>query len=393
VAAVRKLDTDPLLSTVETRPLRIAWFGHASGKRADGLSAYSRAVAGALAERGLQIQFFSHGADGAVAPAGEHVQLRSMRFKTVTWSLPGSLQHIDDALARFQPDVVHVSISFSLLEGALRALAHHRGIPVVATVHLPYAAPGSARARVLRGLYRFHARHLALYDRCVALSDEQRELLVESGCAADRVTVIHNGIESESITPGTSSLHESFAATLIVLYIGRLDPEKRVSALVRSYLALDWPDDHVLLVAGTGSQETRIRRIAEGHRNVHVLGMVGDADTRLDLLRAADIVVLPSTAEGLSLSLLEAMAAGSAVIATDAGEDGAALGDAGILLPVYPLEPQLSAALRRLGEDAALRSALGKRARARVEAHYSLRANIDQLIDLYTTLIQRSAAA
>jgi glycosyltransferase involved in cell wall biosynthesis len=392
VAAIRKLDPDSLKSS-PLPPLRVAWFGHASGRRADGLSEYSSATVSALHARGAKTQFFSHVADGPVAPSLDHVQLQSMRFKTVTWSLPGSLDRIDRALDRFQPDVMHVSISFSLLEGTLRSLAHYRGIPTVATVHLPYALSGTSRGRVLRGLYRFHARHLAGYDRCIALSDEQRELLIAAGVDSQRITVIPNGIDLDGITPGASPLSARGDGGLVVVFMGRLDPEKRVAALVRSFLALGWPQSHRLFIAGAGSQERRIRNLATGHPNVRVLGMLSDPQARLELLRAADIVVLPSTAEGLSLSLLEAMAAGAAVIATDAGENGAALGDAGILLPVYPLEPALGAALRRLGEDAALRAALGRRARVRVETDYSLQLNVERLMHVYGELAARSAAA
>jgi len=246
---------------------------------------------------------------------------------------------------------------------------------------------------VLRGLYRFHARHLRSFDRCIALSEEQRDLLVEVGCPEDRVTVIPNGIDTDQISPGPSSLHRELGAALIVAYIGRIDPEKRVTALLRSFLAQGWPDDHVLVLAGRGSQEARIRRMARGRGNVRVLGLVSDHGDRLKLLRAADIVVLPSTAEGLSLALLESMAAGAAVIATDAGEDGVALGDAGILLPVHPLEPALSGALTRLRDDPALRRALGRRARLRAQGHYSLQRNVELLLGVYGTLAARRAAA
>lgn len=386
MVAVRTLDTDAR-ATPGTRSLRVSWFGHASGARADGLSAYSAAIVGALKARRVETQFFSHTADGADAPSDEHVQLRSLRFKTITWSAPGSLERVGKALERFDPDVVHVSISFSMLEGAVRGLAHYRGIPTVATVHLPYAASSSSRGRVMRGLYRFHARHLALFDRCIALSDDQRRLLIEAGVSADRITVIHNGIDTSA-----PRRKRARRAGVTVGYLGRLDPEKRVAALVRSFLSLGWPAGNKLVIGGTGSQERQIRRMAAGHPTVEVLGMVSHDKARL-LLDSSDIFVLPSTAEGLSMSLLQAMAAGAAVIATDVGEDGAALGDAGILIPVRPLEPSLTAALRRLGEDPELRAALGRRARARVEASYSLRANVDRLLEVYAPLSGRTVAA
>jgi glycosyltransferase involved in cell wall biosynthesis len=179
----------------------------------------------------------------------------------------------------------------------------------------------------------------------------------------------------------------------VVAYMGRLDPEKRIPALVRSFLDLDWPDDHVLVIAGGGVHLRRLRRMVGDRPNVRILGVVTDPALRLELLRAADVYVLPSTAEGLALSMLEAMAAGCAVVATEAGEDGPALGDAGIRLPVSPLEPHLGNALRRLRDDPGLRAELGALARARVLEHYALSTGVDRLVDLYTRLRAARAAA
>jgi glycosyltransferase involved in cell wall biosynthesis len=121
--------------------------------------------------------------------------------------------------------------------------------------------------------------------------------------------------------------------------------------------------------------------------------VVADPDRRLDLLRAADVFVLPSTAEGLALSMLEAMAAGCAIVATDAGEDGLALADAGIRLPVEPLEPYLGQALQRLRDNPARRADLGVRARARAVERYGLSASVEQLVALYAQLRVRNAVA
>jgi glycosyltransferase involved in cell wall biosynthesis len=373
--------------------LKVAWFGHAEGRRADGLSTYSRQTVQGLRARGAQVQFVSHALDGDVTPVPDGLSLRAMRFKTLTMPLPGYAERIERVLDRFQPDVVHCSWSFSLLDGQIGRMAHRRGAAAVATFHLPYAAPGSARGRVLQGLYRYHVRNLQHYDACIALSEGQRDLLVAAGYPGSRIEVIHNGVDVDAITPGPSSLKQRLGARFVVLYLGRLDPEKRVPALVRAFLDLGWPDDHVLAIAGGGVQDRRVRRLAEGHPNVHVLGVVGDAAERLSLLRGADVFVLPSTAEGLALSMLEAMAAGCAVVATDAGEDGAALDDSGILIPVTPLQPHLGNALRRLRDDATLRGALALRARARVSDGYGLQGNLDRVLDIYDRMRVRTAAA
>ncbi len=373
--------------------LRVAWFGHAEGRRADGLSTYSRQTVHGLQRRGVEVQFVSHALDGDIAPAPLQTQLRALRFKTVTLPMPGYAEQVERVLDEFRPDVVHCSWSFSLRDGQIGRMARRRGAATVATFHLPYAAPHTARGRVLQGLYRYHVRHLLQYDACIALSEGQRDLLVEAGYPASRIEVIHNGVDVERITPGPSSLKQRLGARFVVLSMGRLDPEKRVPALIRTFLDLGWPEDHVLVVAGDGVQRNRVRRLAEGHANVHVLGVVSSDEERLSLLRGADVFVLPSTAEGLALSMLEAMAAGCAVIATDVGEDGAALGDAGMRIPANPLAPQLRAALETLRDDEPLRAALGLRARARAAERYGLEANLDHLLDVYRRLRVGAAAA
>src|SRR5260370_24235338 len=129
--------------------------------------------------------------------------------------------------------------------------------------------------------------------------------------------VMHNGVGVDASAPGPSPLAQRLGARLVVLYLGRLDPEKRVPALVRTFLGLGWPDDHVLVIAGAGVQERRVRRLAEGHANMRVLGLVAGAAERLGLLRGPHIFLLPSTADRPALSLLETIAAGCPVVATD----------------------------------------------------------------------------
>lgn len=374
------------------RPLRVAWFGHGAGGRADGLSTYSRELVAALRSRGHDVRPFLHDVDGPVA-ADDAVTLRAIRLKTITWSLPGSGERVARALDEFGPDIVHCSWSFGSLDGEIGRLAHERGAGTVATFHLPYADPRSARGRVLRGLYRFHSGNLSHYDRCVALSSGQRDLLVAAGYPADRIVVVPNGVDTGAISPGPSRLRRQLGASFVIGYVGRLDPEKRVPRLVESFTRHVRDPDAALLVAGGGSQERRVRRLAGADRRVRVLGVVTDSATRLDLLRACDVVVLPSTAEGLALSLLEGMAAGCAVVATDAGDDGAALADSGVLIPVRPLEPGLGSALERLEADPALRTALGAAARARVVARYDLRRNVERVVALYRELKPGLAAA
>lgn len=369
-----------------TDALRVAWFGHASGRRADGLTSYSREMVAALRDRGAEVSFFSYRLDGDLVPVQRSVQLGAARFKTVTIPIPATLDAIKRELDRFRPDVVHLSLSHSLLDAAVLRHARSRGVGTVVTVHLPYAPVHSSRGRVLYGLYRFHARALQRADRLIALSDDQRDLLLSIGCDPSRIHVLGNGVDTETIAPGPSRMRAELGAQFVVSYLGRVDPEKRVPQLVDSFLRQQWPEDHVLVIAGSGSREDQARRAAGGSRQVRLLGAVHERETCIDILRGTDVFVLPSTAEGLSLSMLEAMAAGCAVIATDVAEDGKALGEAGIRIPRQPLEPALGDALARLRNEPDLRATLGHRARARVVSAYSLKSRIDTLLHMYTEL-------
>jgi glycosyltransferase involved in cell wall biosynthesis len=368
--------------------LRVAWFGHAGGQRADGLTAYSDQTVAALAADGCPVRFFHYELDGDRTPVADAVSLRGHRFKTVTVPGPRTLARVRRELADFRPDVVHTSLSVCLLDGAFAREARRLGASTVATCHLPYARSGSARGRVMRGLYRYHAAQLAGYDRVIALSSDQRDLLARAGVSADRIAVMRNAVDTVRIRPGTSRLRSSLGASVVVTFLGRLDPEKRVEELIRSFLARGWPEDHLLLVAGSGSQDRRLRALAGRDPRVRFLGMVTGFEERVDLLRATDIFVLPSTAEGLSLSLLEAMAAGCAILATDAGEHGSVLNGAGLVIPAYPLEPALAVGLERLRDDPGLRRRLGRAARRRAVAQHGLDRYTADLLQLYRTTLR-----
>jgi glycosyltransferase involved in cell wall biosynthesis len=366
--------------------MRVAWFGHAGGRRADGLTAYSEHMVAALVAAGCEVRFFYHDLDGNRTPVADAVALEGVRFKTLTLPAPHTLARIEKALAEFRPDVIHTSLSVSLLDGAVARVARGLGAASVVTCHLPYAAPQSARGRVMRGLYRYHGARLQEYDRVIALSGEQRDLLVHAGLRSERIVVMRNAVDTRRISPGPSGLHEALGAAMLVTYLGRLDPEKRVEELIRSFLARGWPPDHLLLIAGGGSQDKRLRRVAGEGSPVRFLGLVSNED-RLELLRATDIFVLPSTAEGLSLALLEAMAAGCAIVATGAGEHRPVLDGAGVIIPVHPLEPALGEGMERLRGDPDARRRFGEAARGRVVANHALDHYVEDLLRLYASAV------
>jgi glycosyltransferase involved in cell wall biosynthesis len=375
-----------------SEPLRIAWLGHQSGRAGDGLLTYSREIVAGLRARGVKVFFVHHGALAAVTD--DTVTLRSLTGShRYIISSPRTKRTITDLLRREHVDLVHVSLSFStLIDFGLPELCHELGLPVVATFHVPYDSRFGLWQGISTAVYRLYAQSLASFDRVVIFSEQQKSLLEHHGVPAVNVAVIPNGVDIEKYAPGVSDYKQALEASAVVGYLGRVDPEKNVDILVRAFQDVDAPEDVKLVVVGSGSERRRLER-RYGNARIVFTGQVLDEVERIGMLRAMDIFVLPSMVEGLSLSLLEAMACGVAPVATDVGSDGEALRGAGILVDTKDLDGQLRLALRTLIEFPEFRAELGRRARARAVERYSLSDNLDRLLSIYRELRPAAGAA
>jgi glycosyltransferase involved in cell wall biosynthesis len=372
--------------------LRVAWLGHQSGRAGDGLLTYSRETVAGLRSRGVKVFFVHHGNLSAVTD--DSLTLRSLTGShRYIISSPRTKRIITDLLRREHVDLVHVSLSFStLIDFGLPDLCHELGLPVVATFHVPYDSRFSLWQGISTAVYRLYAQSLASFDRVVIFSEQQKGLLEHYGVPAINIAVIPNGVDVEKYAPGPSAVKQTLEATTIVGYLGRVDPEKNVDVLVRAFQDVDSADDVKLVVMGSGSERRRLER-RYANRRIVFTGQVLDESERIAMLRGMDIFVLPSLVEGLSLSLLEAMACGVASAATDVGSDGEALRGAGLVVDPKDLDGQLRLALRTLIEFPDFRAELGRRARTRVVERYSLADNLDRLLTIYRELRPAAGAA
>jgi len=171
--------------------------------------------------------------------------------------------------------------------------------------------------------------------------------------------------------------------------MGRVDSEKNVDVLLEAFLDCAPPTRVKLLIMGTGTEKRRLERFYRDPRVIFT-GHISEQEERIAILRAADGFFLPSTVEGLSLSMLEAMACGVATVATDVGTDGEALRGAGLVVDPRHLAIELGMAFRELIELPFLSLELGRLARQRVLDRYSLDRNLEALAQLYEELVTES---
>ena len=376
--------------------MRIAWLGKKSPFC--GNVSYGLAVTEALKERGHGISFIhfdtperfdraepDQESSGNLEPEVALPYL--MKSQMYTIPSPRASRELRESLERFQPDLVHASLTLSPLDFRLPELCQQLGVPLVATFHPPFdAGLRNITAGGQQLTYQLYASSLAKFDRVVVFSELQAELLIRLGVAKNTLAVIPNGVDPNIWRPGASQLSERFKGKRVFLYMGRLATEKNVEALLRAWKLVQLPGC-VLVVVGDGPLRQALQA---NYSNDDVIwwGYEADQAVRLALLQVAEVFMLPSLVEGLSLALLEAMASGTACVATDAGADGEVLeGGAGIVISTQGVTTQLRTLLPVLREQPILSKELGRRARERVLERYTLQANIDALEQLYCNLI------
>lgn len=372
-------------------PLRIAWLGHTSPALGGGMATYSREVVGRLRQRGHRVTFFQHdlpaGSEAPRAEADEAVLLESLPVggRLVLSSL-SARRKLRERLLRRDFDVVHASFWFSSLDFDLPRACRKAGVPLVVTFHVAFDQRPSVWSSLTSATYRLYAPTLAACDRVIVFGASQRDVLMEMGVPADALRILPNGVDVDVYRPGPSDWKRRLGASLLFVYMGRVDSEKNVDVLLRAFLD-SAPDEGVsLVVMGGGGERRRLQRQYRDPRVVFT-GHVSDAAARIELLRGADAFFLPSSVEGLSLSMLEAMACGAATVATDVGVDGDALRGAGVVLDPRGLDDQLRLAIRQLIEMPWLAARMGRAARERVVERYSLERNVDALVDIYRELV------
>jgi glycosyltransferase involved in cell wall biosynthesis len=206
-------------------------------------------------------------------------------------------------------------------------------------------------------------------DPFVCVSNESAKYVVELGVPAPRVQIKWNGIDLVRFPFNGPKLDG------VALCIGRLSPEKGHMFLLEAVCrVVEKLPTFRVDVAGDGSlREQLLTRTTELQlqRNVRFLGEVGDVRT---LLRDAGMFVLPSLSEGLSITLLEAMASGLPVIATRVGGNPEVIQDGGTGLLVSPQDPEaLAEALLDLASHPEKARRFGSAGRERARSHFDVR--------------------
>lgn len=292
-----------------------------------------------------------------------------------------------------RPDLVH-SRNLSGLDALLPARLI--GISTLHSEHGFDLNDLDGKARKTRLLRRLHTPFV---DRYVTVSRQLRALYIdELGLESDKVTQICNGVDTTHFVPVPSRRDELLPPafqgkhSFVVGTVGRIQAIKDQATLLHAMAEVvrrgsGLPLRLALAVVGDGPLLGELRKLAKGLGIENLVWFTGARNDVADLLQAMDLFVLPSLNEGISNTLLEAMATGLPVLATAVGGNVELL-EAGVTGDTF--EPgdihQLADVMARYMASPALCCAHGAAARQRVVRQFSLQTMVAAYQKVYLTL-------
>jgi glycosyltransferase involved in cell wall biosynthesis len=295
---------------------------------------------------------------------------------------------LSSLVGKLSPDIIHCNCEKSYLVGGIAGRLHN--VPVLGTYHrsnLEFYQPTFK--------YRFFA---TLMSRCVAISTQRISLMQDQlGIAPGKITLIHGGVDLSLV----NDKQEKAAAKInigfnpdqrLLLSLGHLGPIKGHDYTLAALTAVvsKFPDVH-LYIGGDGQPEDyeRLRTLIQKHGLKDHVTLLGEVTNAFELFAACDVFVQPSLEEAFGLVFIEAGAHGKPTVATEVGgiPDIIINNETGILVPPGD-STTLAMAINKMLENPEWTAQLGKNARERIVAHFSLNKMVDKYVGVYEAMVK-----
>lgn len=308
-------------------------------------------------------------------------------------------KEVSEILNDFQPDVVHVQVSDPVGLSVV-SWARKNGVPVVTTEHNqpevltdPLRVPRVLKKPANALLYSYFRNRQSKSD-FVTMPTKQAiyNLLSRGRELGVPVAAVSNGVDLSRFKPGKAptAIYEKYglvADAPTVLYVGRVDPEKKVELVVEAFLRAGVPDSQLVIV-GDGVDKARLMRKYASYAAVKFLGRVVGEDL-YELYKTGWVFATASEIETQGIVLIEAAACGLPLVAVDAGavaevcidEENGYLCEPGSV-------PEIAAAMKKILTDDKLRTKFSKKSLAVAKEH-DFETTLDRFINIYNKVVEK----
>jgi sugar transferase (PEP-CTERM/EpsH1 system associated) len=238
----------------------------------------------------------------------------------------------------------------------------------------------------------------------VAVSRDLAHWLKDTiGVPPQRVSQIYNGVDAKIFHPRRAYPQPvgpagfSAPSSFVIGTVGRMEPIKGQLTLVQAFLrVLDqnpgWRERLRLVIVGDGSLREKALKMIREAQAEELAWLPGERDDVAEIMRGLDLFVLPSLREGISNTILEAMASGVPVVATKVGGNPELLEQdtTGMLVP-YSEPVSMASAISSYVADVNKATAHGRASRGRIESHFTMAAMVAQYINVYDSVLHRTS--
>ena len=306
----------------------------------------------------------------------------------------GEMRRVIDRIGALRPTVIHAHLEAATL---VAGLARWRlGIPAIATLHT-LERPDGLNRHSLR-LWLMQRVLSNAHDRVICLSPAIRDIAARHGLGRAPLVALANGIPLPAADLPARGMRQSFGIPTgvpLIATVAVLRPPKGIDILVAAMPAIRAAvPDARLLIVGDGSERARLEEMAARPDLAGAVSFAGYRDDVADILREADLFVLPTLWDALPTMVIEAMAASLPVVASRVGglPDMLRDGIEGALVEAGRPDA-LAAAIIPILRDPVLRAAMGKAARLRAEQEFSLQGQVGRLAALYDEVAMSGGSA
>ncbi len=322
------------------------------------------------------------------------VDLRALGAEVVMLSInkvynPTALPQLTGILKSRQIDVLQTHLRHSNILGILAAKLV--GIPVISTLHSTHSRPSGRLFRLRRSLEYYLLHTYA--TRVIAVGHMIGEIF-QKRLPGKRIDIVPNPVK---LRPDLSfdeknALRKTINdndACQIIMNVGRLRPEKGLADLISAFSILHEKHPMArLVIVGDGDLMVGLRDLSSTLGIEDLVYFLGARNDVPDLLAASDLYVSSSHREGLSLAMLEAMAAGVPILATNVGDGEYLLADGrGVLVEPHDID-DMALKMDRLLNQPDQMKALGRAAQDFVKEKFTPSSWLDKLLTIYEESLQ-----
>ena len=373
--------------------LRIALLSES--KEFGGAEQYLLSLADGLAELGHEVCLFTR---SSVAWPLQDRKPRAVHScpSFADGFLPLRMAWLAGSLRRLRSDVLHINLpsTYSASFSAMAPLGRVMGCQVVTTEHLSMVGRSRRRA-LLKDWFTPYVQRVIAVSRATAAS-----LKGEHRLRGEKITVVYNGVDPDRLQfLGRSEARARLGVAqeaLAVGCVGELIPRKGQRYLVEAISGLRerLGGQVQLVIVGDGEDRGRLSEQIEERGLSGAVILAGRVEHASSLLKAFDLLAMPSLMEALPFALLEAMAAGLPVVASSVWgiPEVVTDGETGLLVPPADVGA-LEQAIMKLAQDPDLRVQMGERAQQAVSERFSLEVMVRDTVSVYEGLVGEGSRA